>query len=165
MNGSLPSKSEPSSMGLDLSEGQRTGSSLAYLHLLVRDIGEMGSVGGLGRVLGVDVQILEHDGLGEGGLVVDPGATFSMTAGADLEVEGTIDLVLLRAENGSQILGHLRRKREPTTFNPKSDKSQDCQVISSLATGWDSLMTESDPGLTFNSNWLLSSYYYSNVSF
>ncbi len=43
------------------------------LHLLVGDVGQVGAVRRLGGVLRVDVQVLQHDGLGERGLVVDPG--------------------------------------------------------------------------------------------
>ena len=66
----------------------------------------MAAVGGLGRVLRVDVEVLQHDGLAEGGLVVDPGAALAVAARADLEVEGAVDLVLLRAEDGGQVLRH-----------------------------------------------------------
>lgn len=77
------------------------------LHLLVRDVGQVRAVSRLGRILRVDVQILEDNGLGEGGLVVDPGATLAVTTGANLEEEGAVHLVLLGAEDGSQVFGHV----------------------------------------------------------
>ena len=49
---------------------------------------------------------LEQHGLGEGGLVVDPGAPLAVRAGAHLEEERAVHLVLLRPENARQILGH-----------------------------------------------------------
>lgn len=60
----------------------------------------------------VDVQVLQDNGLTECGLVVDPGASIAVTAGPDLEVEGTVDFVLLGTENGSQVLGHGERLLE-----------------------------------------------------
>ena len=66
----------------------------------------MRTIGGLGRVLGVDVEVLHHDGLTEGGLVVDPTAAISVSAGSDFKVETAVDLVLLRPEYGGQVLGH-----------------------------------------------------------
>ena len=38
---------------------------LLYLHLFVSNISQMGTIGCFGRILGVDVQILEEDCLGE----------------------------------------------------------------------------------------------------
>ena len=55
---------------------------IVFLHLLVRHIGKMGSVGSLGRVLRVDVQVGEQDSLGEGGLVVDSAAPVSVSTGS-----------------------------------------------------------------------------------
>ena len=43
------------------------------LHLLVGDVGQVGAVRRLGGVLRVDVQVLQHDRLREGRLVVDAG--------------------------------------------------------------------------------------------
>lgn len=51
----------------------------------------MASIGGLGRVLRVHVQVLQQHRLREGGLVVDARAPISMAAGADFEVEGAVD--------------------------------------------------------------------------
>jgi hypothetical protein len=42
---------------------------------------------------------------------VDPGATISVTASSDLEVERTIDFVLLGTENRSQIFGHFEERK------------------------------------------------------
>ena len=47
---------------------------VVLLHLLVGHVGQVGAVSGLGRVLGVDVEVGEEHRLGERGLVVDPGA-------------------------------------------------------------------------------------------
>ena len=60
----------------------------------------------LSRVLGIDVQILEESCLGEAGLVVDPRAPVAVGAGAHLEEEGAVDLVLLGAEDTRQIFCH-----------------------------------------------------------
>ena len=49
---------------------------VVVLHLLVRDVGEVGPVRSLGGVLGVNVEVLEDARLGEGGLVVDPGSPY-----------------------------------------------------------------------------------------
>ena len=91
---------------LNLKKLALTPKGKADLHLLVADVGQVAAVGGLGRVLRVDVKILQHDGLAEGGLVVDPGTSLAVAAGADLEVEGAIDLVLLGTEDGGQVLRH-----------------------------------------------------------
>ena len=42
----------------------------------------------------------------EGGFVVDPTASVPMSAGANFEVETAVNFVLLRPEDGGQILGH-----------------------------------------------------------
>ncbi len=55
---------------------------------------------------------LQDNGLTECRLVVDPGASIAVTAGSNLEVEGTVDFVLLGTENGSQVLGHGERLLE-----------------------------------------------------
>ena len=78
----------------------------ADLHLLVADVGQVAAIGRLGGVLRVDVEVLQHDGLAEGGLIVDPGAALTVAAGANLEVEGAVDLVLLGAEDGGEVLRH-----------------------------------------------------------
>ena len=80
---------------------------VVLLHLLVSDAGgEVAAVGRLGGVLGIDVEVLDHQGLGEGRLVVDAAAAVAVPAGADLEVEAAVDLILLRAEDGGEVLGH-----------------------------------------------------------
>ena len=78
----------------------------ADLHLLVADVGQVAAIGGLGGVLRIDVEVLQNDGLAEGGLIVDPGAALTVSAGANLEVEGAVDFVLLSAENGGEVLRH-----------------------------------------------------------
>jgi len=76
--------------------------------LLLLHVGDGGcSFGRGGRVLQVAVTVLEHDGLGESGFVVQPGTGGAVTASPDFDVKRTVDLVLLRPENRSQILGHL----------------------------------------------------------
>ena len=77
------------------------------LHFFVSNIGQMWSISSLGWVLRIDVEILEEDGLGEGGLVVDPWASLTVCAGSDLEEEGTIDLVLLCTKYTGKILCHV----------------------------------------------------------
>ena len=59
----------------------------------------MGSVGRLGRVLRVNVEVLQDDGLAESRLVVDPGAPVTMPTSTDFKVKRTIDFVLFGAEN------------------------------------------------------------------
>ena len=46
----------------------------------------MASVGSLGRVLRVDVEVLEEDRLRERRLVVDPGASFPVGARTSLSI-------------------------------------------------------------------------------
>ena len=55
---------------------------IMLLHLLVSHICEMRTVCRLGRILWIDVEIGEENGLGESGLVVNPAASFSMSAGS-----------------------------------------------------------------------------------
>lgn len=50
-----------------------------------------------GRVGGVLVHVLNDERLGELGLDVLARAAFAVAAGANLEVEGAVDFVLLRA--------------------------------------------------------------------
>merc|ERR1719354_370521 len=76
------------------------------LHLLVRHVGQVGAIRRLGRVLRVDVQVLQQNSLREGWLIVDSGASVPVGAGAHLEVEGAVHLVLLRSKNTRQILRH-----------------------------------------------------------
>jgi len=68
---------------------------VVLLHLLVSHVGQVRPIGRLGRVLGIDVQVLKHNRLRERRLVVQPGAAVTVTASANLEKEGTVDLVLL----------------------------------------------------------------------
>lgn len=53
------------------------------------------------------VQVWHEDGLRVGRLDVLAGAAVAVTAGADLEVEGAVDLVELRAEDGCEKGGHV----------------------------------------------------------
>jgi len=39
---------------------------------------------------------------------VDPGASVSVSTSPDLEIEGTVHLILLGTEDGGEILGHGR---------------------------------------------------------
>ena len=50
------------------------------LHLLIGNIGQMAPVGGFGRVLRVDVEVLQQDGLRERRLVVDPRTSLAVGA-------------------------------------------------------------------------------------
>ena len=54
------------------------------LHLLIGNIGQMAPVGGFGRVLRVDVEVLQQDGLRERRLVVDPRTSLAVGARARL---------------------------------------------------------------------------------
>ena len=90
----LPASSPPSCstyLGLTLDKHILEEVVEVLLHLLVGDIGQVAAVGRLGRVLRVHVQVLQHDRLTEGGLVVQAGAALAMTTCADLEVERTVD--------------------------------------------------------------------------
>ena len=62
--------------------------------------------GDAGTVVGLLVHVGEQYGGADGRLVVDAGAAIAMAAGPDLEVEGAVNAVLLRAEYGSQVLRH-----------------------------------------------------------
>ena len=66
---------------------------LARVHLVL---------GVVGRVL---VQVRQEDGLGVRGFHVLAAAAVAVPAGADLVVEGAVDFVLLRAENGGEVAG------------------------------------------------------------
>ena len=57
---------------------------IVLLHLLIGNIGQMAPVGGFGRVLGVDVEVLQQDGLRERRLVVDPRTSLAVRASASL---------------------------------------------------------------------------------
>lgn len=71
---------------------------LARVHLVL---------GVVGRVL---VQVRQEDGLGVRGLHVLAAAAVAVPAGADLVVEGAVDFVLLRAEDGGEVAGGGGRK-------------------------------------------------------
>ena len=58
----------------------------------------------VGRVL---VQIWEQDRLRVGGFDVFARAAVAVAAGADFVVEGAVDFVLLGAEDGGEVVGHL----------------------------------------------------------
>lgn len=55
---------------------------------------------------GVLVEVREEDGLRVGGFDVFARAAVAVAAGADFVVEGAVDLVLLCAEDGGEIVGH-----------------------------------------------------------
>ena len=57
---------------------------IVLLHLLIGNIGQMAPVGGFGRVLRVDVEVLQQDGLRERRLVVDPRTSLAVRASASL---------------------------------------------------------------------------------
>ena len=57
---------------------------IVLLHLLIGNIGQMAPVGGFGRVLRVDVKVLQQDGLRERRLVVDPRTSLAVRASASL---------------------------------------------------------------------------------
>lgn len=67
---------------------------LAWVHL---------ALGVVGWVL---VHVGHEHGLGVGWLDVLSGAAVTVSACADLVVEGTIDLVLLGTEDGGEVVGH-----------------------------------------------------------
>ncbi len=53
--------------------------------------------------------MLDEDGLGEGRAMMDAGASVAVAAGADLEVERTVHLVLLGAMDAGQVAGSCPR--------------------------------------------------------
>jgi len=68
--------------------------------LLLFDVRDGGSgLGRRSRVLQVAITILEDDGLGESGFVVEARTGRAVTASADFDVKRTVDLVLFRPEN------------------------------------------------------------------
>ena len=90
----------PSVLVLALDEHLLEEVVVVLLHLLVAyRLPDVAPIGGLGRVLGVDVEVLQHKRLAEGWLIVDPTAAVSVPAGSDLEVEAAVDFVLLCAED------------------------------------------------------------------
>lgn len=76
-----------------LVEGVEVVLQLARVHLVL---------GVVGRVL---VQVRQEDGLGVRGFHVLAAAAVAVPAGADLVVEGAVDFVLLRAEDGGEVAG------------------------------------------------------------
>lgn len=60
----------------------------------------------LGVVRRVLVEVGQQDSLRVRRLDVFPGAAVAVTAGANLVVEGAIDLVLLGTEDGGEVVGH-----------------------------------------------------------
>ena len=67
---------------------------VVFLHLLISHrLTDVTSVRGLGRVLGVDVEVLEHQSLREGGFVVDPAASVSVATSSNFEIETAVDFV------------------------------------------------------------------------
>lgn len=77
-----------------LVEGVEVVLQLARVHLVF---------GVVGRVL---VEVWEEDGLRVGGFDVLATAAVAVSAGADFVVEGAVDFVLLRAEDGGEVVGH-----------------------------------------------------------
>lgn len=86
---------------------------LAHLapHVLVESIKVVLQLAGVHPILGIESRILVHvghqDGLRVRRLDVFPRASVAVSAGADFVVEGAIDLVLLGAENGCEVVGHI----------------------------------------------------------
>lgn len=80
-------------------------------HVLVESIKVVLQLAAVHPVLGIERWILVHvghqDGLRVGWLDMFPRAPVAVSAGADFVVEGTIDLVLLGAENGCEVVGHV----------------------------------------------------------
>ena len=60
-----------------------------------------------GIVGGVLVEVGQEDGLRVGGLDVFSRTSITVSTGADLVVEGTVDFVLLGAEDGGEVVGHV----------------------------------------------------------
>uniref|UniRef100_A0A182JLJ7 Uncharacterized protein n=1 Tax=Anopheles atroparvus TaxID=41427 RepID=A0A182JLJ7_ANOAO len=74
---------------------------VVFLHLLVRHVRyQMAAVRGFGGVLWIDVQILQQAGLRERRLVVNAGAAVPMTAGANFEVERTVNPAMKSSPSG-----------------------------------------------------------------
>ena len=66
-----------------------------------------GGVEGAGAAGEGSHHILQQDSLAENRPVVDAGAAVAVSARAHLQVEGTVDLVLLGAEDLGEVLRHL----------------------------------------------------------
>jgi len=79
---------------------------IVLLHLHVAD-GTAYAICRLSRVLRVSVNIQEGNGLAEGGSVVKPGASISMSTGSDFEVKRTIYFVFFCSEDRSQVFRHV----------------------------------------------------------
>lgn len=59
-----------------------------------------------------DVKVLKENGLAEKRTIVDARAAIAMSTSADLDVEGAVDLVLLGAIDGHQVLSHGARNEK-----------------------------------------------------
>jgi hypothetical protein len=79
---------------------------IMLLHFLISDMIHLKHVCRLGGILWIDIQILKYDRLTESGLIVNSRTSISMSAGSNLEVEGTVDFVLFSSKNRSQIFCH-----------------------------------------------------------
>ena len=58
-----------------------------------------------------------------------PGAAVTVTASANLEKEGTVDLVLLGSENRGQVLSHLETFLVPLLLAPLNSFSANLSIL------------------------------------
>ena len=69
---------------------------VVLLHLLVAHrLSQMASISSFGRILWVDVEVLDDQGLRECWLVMNSATPVPMPASPDLEVEAAVHLILL----------------------------------------------------------------------
>ena len=82
---------------------------IVLLHLLVGHglASHVASVCCFGGILWIYVQILEDNGLAESWFVVNSAASIPVSASSYLEVKAAVHLVLLSAEDGGKVLGHV----------------------------------------------------------
>ena len=65
-------------------------------------------------------------------LVVDTGTSLSVSAGSDLEKEGTVHFVLLGSEDTGQIFSHYRVRNSSETFKIMRGRQSECVESSIL---------------------------------
>jgi hypothetical protein len=82
----------------------------------------------LGVVGGILVQVGQQDGLGVGGLDVLARAAVAVAAGADFVVEGAVYFVLLRAEDGGEVVRHSGSWRGRCVVGGVGDCARDGKV-------------------------------------
>lgn len=77
------------------------------LHLHITD-GTAQTIGRLGSVLRITVNVQQGNSLTESWFIVQSGAAVPMATGPNFKVERTVDLVFLCSEDGRQVFSHFR---------------------------------------------------------